>query len=175
MLWLTDSFEAIRDFMELGGPVLRWIAVVIFVMWVLIVERIMFFRTQMKTLARQIHDDWESRPERRSWNAQQIRELMISQFDQATNKGIAMIQTLVALCPLLGLLGTVTGMIKVFQVMAVSGSGHVRAMAAGVSQATVPTMAGMVGALSGVLLVTILSRRAHHEVGFLEDSLTMDH
>ena len=51
----------------------------------------------------------------------------------------------------------------------------VRAMAAGVSQATVPTMAGMVGALSGVLLVTILSRRAAHEVQFLEDSLTMDH
>ena len=45
MLWLTDSFEAIRDFMELGGPVLRWIAVTIFVMWVLIVERIMYFRT----------------------------------------------------------------------------------------------------------------------------------
>ena len=100
---------------------------------------------------------------------------MISQFSLATNKGIAMIQTLVALCPLLGLLGTVTGMIKVFQVMAVSGSGNVRAMAAGVSQATVPTMAGMVGALSGVLLVTILSRRAAREVGFLEDSLTMDH
>ena len=86
-----------------------------------------------------------------------------------------MIQTLVALCPLLGLLGTVTGMIKVFEVMAVSGSGNVRAMAAGVSQATVPTMAGMVGALSGVLLVTLLSRRAAREVEFLEDSLTMDH
>jgi biopolymer transport protein ExbB len=175
MLWLADSFEAIRDFMELGGPVLRWIALTIFLMWVLIVERIMFFRTSMKTMAREIHDEWESRPERRSWNAHQIRELMISRFSMTTNKGIALIQTLVALCPLLGLLGTVTGMISVFQVMAVSGSGNVRAMAAGVSQATVPTMAGMVGALSGVLLVTLLSRRAAHEVGFLEDSLTMDH
>ena len=59
--------------------------------------------------------------------------------------------------------------------LAVSGSGNVRAMAAGVSQATVPTMAGMVGALSGVLLVTLLTRRATREVEFLEDSLTMDH
>jgi biopolymer transport protein ExbB len=175
MLWLLDSFEAIRDFMELGGPVLRWIAVAIFLMWVLILERMLFFRSSMKSMSAEIHDAWEARAERRSWNAHMIREQLISQFSMATNQSIPMIQTLVALCPLLGLRGTVTGMIKVFEVMAVSGSGNVRAMAAGVSQATVPTMAGMVGALSGVLLVTLLSRRAAREVEFLEDSLTMDH
>jgi biopolymer transport protein ExbB len=175
MLWLFDSIEAIRDFMELGGPVLRWIAITIFFMWVLILERLLYFRSSMKAMSTEIHDSWEARPERRSWNAHMIREQMISRFAMATNQSIPMIQTLVALCPLLGLLGTVTGMIKVFEVMAVSGSGNVRAMAAGVSQATVPTMAGMVGALSGVLLVTLLSRRAAREVEFLEDSLTMDH
>ena len=175
MHWLYDSIEAIRDFMELGGPVLRWIALTIFLMWVLILERLLYFRSQMKSMSAEIHDEWEARPERRSWNAHMIREQLISRFSMATNSSIPMIQTLVALCPLLGLLGTVTGMIKVFEVMAVSGSGNVRAMAAGVSQATVPTMAGMVGALSGVLLVTLLSRRAAREVEFLEDSLTMDH
>jgi len=168
MLWLADSFEAIRDFMALGGPVLTWIAITIFLMWALIIERLIYFRSPMKKMSTEIHDNWEARAERRSWNAHAIRE-------SATNQFIAMITTLVALCPLLGLLGTVTGMIKVFGVMAVSGSGNVRAMAAGVSQATVPTMAGMVGALSGVLLVTLLSRRAAREVEFLEDSLTMDH
>jgi len=175
MHWLADSFEAIRDFMELGGPLLRWIAITIFFMWVLIAERILYFRSSMKSMSREIHDSWESRKERRSWHAHQIREMMISRFEMASTKGISVIQTLVALCPLLGLMGTVTGMIKVFSVMAVSGSGNVRAMAAGVSQATIPTMAGMVGALSGVLLVTLLSRRAAREVEFLEDSLTMDH
>ncbi len=175
MLWLSDAFEAIRDFMELGGPVLRWIAVVIFCLWTLIIERLLFFRTNLKTLALDIQTKWENRAERRSWNAHQIREGMISQFSMATTGTLPMIKTLVALCPLLGLMGTVTGMIKVFEAMAVSGSGNVRAMAAGVSQATVPTMAGMVGALSGVLLVTLLSRRAAREIEFLTDSLTMDH
>jgi biopolymer transport protein ExbB len=175
MLWLIDAFEAIRDFMELGGPLLRWIALTIFIMWILIIERLLYFRSTMRRLSTEIRQDWERRSERRSWNAHQIRERMVSEFSQSTNSGIPMIQTLVALCPLLGLLGTVTGMIKVFEVMASSGSGNVRAMAAGVSQATVPTMAGMVGALSGVLLITLLSRRASREVEFLEDSLTMDH
>jgi biopolymer transport protein ExbB len=175
MYWLIDSFEAIRDFMNLGGVVLKGIAVVIFLMWALIIERILYFRTSMKQMSKEIHNTWETRKERRSWNAHQIRELMISRFSEATNQGISVIQTFVALCPLLGLLGTVTGMISVFQVMAVSGSGNVRAMAAGVSQATIPTMAGMVGALSGVLLVTLLTRRAAREVEFLEDSLTIDH
>jgi biopolymer transport protein ExbB len=161
--------------MNLGGVVLKGIAVVIFLMWALIIERILYFRTSMKQMSKEIHNTWETRKERRSWNAHQIRELMISRFSEATNQGISVIQTFVALCPLLGLLGTVTGMISVFQVMAVSGSGNVRAMAAGVSQATIPTMAGMVGALSGVLLVTLLTRRAAREVEFLEDSLTIDH
>jgi biopolymer transport protein ExbB len=85
------------------------------------------------------------------------------------------LQTLVALCPLLGLLGTVTGMITVFQVMAAQGTGNARSMAAGVSMATVPTMAGMVGALSGVFLVTILTRTARRQIALLEDEMTMDH
>ena len=107
MIWLLDAFEAIRDFMELGGPVLRWIAITIFVMWTLIVERMIFFRTNMRSMATEIREQWEARSERKSWNAHQIREGMISRFSMSTTRGIAMIQTLVALCPLLGLLGTV--------------------------------------------------------------------
>jgi biopolymer transport protein ExbB len=84
----------------------------------------MFFRASMKIMSRDIHDRWEARSERKSWNAHQIREGMISQFSMATNRSIPMIQTLVALCPLLGLMGTVTGMIKVFGVMAADDGGY---------------------------------------------------
>ena len=168
-------FIAIRTFLEAGGNVLYLIAGATFVMWAIIFERIWFIQTEHKTDVGKALNYWESRPERTSWNALRIRERIISEVNSRLSVNLGFIKTLISLLPLLGLLGTVTGMINVFGVMAVSGSGNVRAMAAGVSQATVPTMAGMVGALSGVLLVTLLSRRAAREVEFLEDSLTMDH
>ena len=175
MQWLTEAFEAVRDFMELGGPVLTLIAWTIFGMWALIVERMVYFRTDLRTMGTDIRKKWEARTERRSWYAHQIRDGMISQFSISANRSVAVVQTLVALCPLLGLMGTVTGMIEVFDVMALSGSGNARSMASGVSRATIPTMAGMVGALSGVFLVTALTRRVETEVETLEDDLTMDH
>lgn len=175
MQGLFDAYEAIRDFLELGGPVLRLIGVVILLMWILILERLIYFRTGLKRVITDAFDSWEARSERTSWYAEQIRDAMISQVRMAANQGLPMIQTFVALCPLLGLLGTVTGMISVFEVMAVSGSGNARSMAAGVSRATIPTMAGMVGALSGVFLVTVLTRTAKRNVRFLEDEMTMDH
>jgi biopolymer transport protein ExbB len=175
MQWAIDIWEAVRDFMELGGPVLTVIGWTIFLMWAVIIERMIYYQTGLRDLNKRIRDEWEGRPERRSWAAHQIREALISEFSMSANTGVAVVQTLVALCPLLGLMGTVTGMITVFDVMAMSGSGNARSMAAGVSQATIPTMAGMVGALSGVFLVTLLTRRVEREVETLEDALTMDH
>jgi len=175
MQWFIDALESVRDFLEMGGPVLTLIGWTIFAMWILIVERLIYFQTGLKQLAREVLDSWNGRGERKSWYAHRIREGMISEFSMSANVAIPVIQTLVALCPLLGLMGTVTGMIEVFDVMALSGSGNARSMASGVSRATIPTMAGMVGALSGVFLVTLLTRRVEREVENLEDSLTMDH
>ena len=73
---------------------------------------------------------------------------------------------------MLGLLGTVTGMIEVFDVMAISGSGNTRAMASGVSKATIPTMAGMVAALSGMFLISQIERFAHNEAERVADHMT---
>lgn len=175
MQWLIDAFEAVRNFMELGGDVLTLIAITIFAMWILIVERFLYFRTGQKQLGQKIRDTWESRLERRSWEAFAIREAMVSRFSMSASQSVPLIQTLVALCPLLGLMGTVTGMIEVFDVMAISGTGNARSMAAGVSKATIPTMAGMVGALSGVFLITIITRSVQRQIEGLEDELTTDH
>ena len=74
----------------------------------------------------------------------------------------------------MGLLGTVTGMIEVFDVMAVAGGGNARGMAGGVSKATLPTMAGMVAALSGMMFSIQLRRYALDEGDRVEDSLEVE-
>ncbi len=175
MLAVTEAFDAIRAFMERGGDVLFLILAVTFIMWVLIIERIWFYSLEYKKHRNRVVGAWEARAERKSWYAHKIRIAMISEINHNLFQGVNLIKTLVALCPLVGLLGTVTGMIDVFDVMGTQGSSNARAMAAGVSKATIPTMAGMVAALSGVFLSTYIERRAKREAERLEDSLTMDH
>jgi biopolymer transport protein ExbB len=167
--------ETIRDFVELGGPVLRVIGYVTLFMWILIVERLVYFRTKHRALVRQAHNYWDERLDYSSWKAHQIRTWIISQVSANAERNLSMIKTCVALCPLLGLLGTVTGMIEVFEVMAISGSGNPRSMASGVSKATVPTMAGMVAALSGVAMSAYLENKARREREFIADELTIEH
>ena len=175
MILLYDALDAIRRFLEAGGPIMTWIAVLTFVMWTLMYERFLYFRRAMKRDIQDVIISWESRSERQSWNAKQVRRLLISRTREKLNQSLPMIKTLVALCPLLGLLGTITGMIEVFNIMAVTGGGDARAMAGGVSQATIPTMSGMVAALSGVFGLTYISRVVNRENELLEDHLTTDH
>ncbi len=170
---LLELFESLRDFTETGGIVLLFIGGLIFIMWLLILERVFYVHGGHKAFKKQVISTWMARTDRTSWNAEQIRQAMVSRVSLKLKYSLPVIQSLVALCPLLGLMGTVTGMIQVFDVMAVSGGGNARSMAAGVSQATIPTMAGMVGALSGVFASTWLTRTAKTERSHLEDALVM--
>jgi len=168
-------FEAILAFMDKGGDVLWLIAILVFVMWTLIFERLWYFSFTWRKEVAEVIRAWESRPERKSWNAKQVRQRLLSQSRQAINANLPVITTLVALCPLLGLLGTVTGMIEVFNVMAVTGGGDAKSMAGGVERSTIPTMSGMVAALSGLFANTYISRIAAREQEYLQDNLTSDH
>ena len=175
MLALMDALAAIKAFMAQGGDVLLLIAGLTFVMWTLIFERVWYFKGALKKDVQNALDTWEARPERKSWNAHQVRYALISRVSEKVNSNLDMIGTMVALAPLLGLLGTVTGMIEVFNILAVTGGGDAKSMASGVSKATIPTMAGMVAALSGVFGNTLVTRTAERENQLLEDHLTMDH
>jgi len=175
MYELIDVIETVREFMGKGGPVLTAIFFIIFLLWAMVFERMIYFRTGHRNQVNEVMATWEARPERTSWFAHQIRQAMISQVTMDLRNTLPLIKTLVAIAPLLGLLGTVWGMIEVFDVMAILGSSNVKAMAAGVSKATIPTMAGMVGALSGVFASSYLESRMNKEAELLEDHLTKDH
>lgn len=175
LFYQFPALEAIRDFFELGGNVLLLIGGLTLVMWGLIFERLLYLTSKYPRMRNSALAQWEARPERNSWHAHQIRELLISTVSQGLERNMALIKTCVALCPLMGLLGTVTGMIEVFEVMAISGSGNPRSMASGVSKATVPTMAGMVAALSGVAMSAYLQGRVGRERALLGEHMTMDH
>ena len=171
----ANGLALLSDFMSSGGPILWAIAALTLVMWSLIFERLYYYYKILDSETESELNNWEARNERQSWHAHQIRDAMISRMNIKINQYLPLLKTLVALCPLMGLLGTVTGMIEVFNIMAVTGGGDARAMAGGVSMATIPTMAGMVAALSGVFANTYLSRKANKESQLFEEHLTMDH
>jgi biopolymer transport protein ExbB len=173
--YYLPALETVRDFFELGGNVLVVIGLLTLFMWALIIERLVYIRGNHKKIVAAAMQLWENREEHNSWNAHQVRARLISVVSSHMEKNIALIQTCVALCPLLGLLGTVTGMVEVFEVMAISGSGNPRSMASGVSKATIPTMAGMVAALSGIAMSTYLQRKASRERELIADHLVIEH
>jgi biopolymer transport protein ExbB len=171
MIWFYEAIASIRDFMTLGGDVLWAIMFVLFLMWTFILERMWFVYKVFPARRSNIVSVWESRADTSSWYARQVRDGLVSEASVSLKQNIGFVKALIAICPLLGLLGTVTGMIAVFDVMTFSGGGNARAMAAGVSMATVPTMAGMVAALSGVYFGTWLEHKASTETEKLEDLL----
>lgn len=172
---LDELIEPVILFMERGGDVLFAIAFVIFMLWLFIIERSAYFVFSHKHFVSNAVNEWESRSERTSWSAHRVREDLIAGVKMQLESNMPMIKMLVGLCPLFGLLGTVTGMISVFDVMAFIGNGSPKAMAAGISKATIPTMAGMVGALTGVFGQSILERTIKREKAHIEDLMTFDH
>ncbi len=174
-LLILDLLQTLENFFSAGGPVLLLIAAVTFVLWALMLERLWFLRGDYKKHFHTLEQQWLARNERSSWNAIVTRQQWISESRVLIGHNLALIKTLIALCPLFGLLGTVTGMIDVFTVLAVSGGGDAKLMAAGVSKATIPTMAGMVAALSGVFANISITRTAKAEYQLIEEHLILDH
>jgi biopolymer transport protein ExbB len=169
-----DALYNLQEFLERGGPVLNFIMILTFVMWAFILERLAYFGFAHKGVANQAKREWGARTDHHSWYAHAIREQLISEVKLRASQNVELIKTLVAVAPLFGLLGTVTGMVSVFDVMAISGSSDARAMSGGVARATIPTMAGMVAALSGLLFSNQIERMAKQRVHELADELEVE-
>ncbi len=164
----------IREFFEAGGPVLWGILMVTIIMWTLIIERFWFFQYLLPQKRAQVIDQWGSINNKGDWFSMRMRDQMISEVSTETKRFLLTIETMMQILPLLGLLGTVVGMIKVFDVMTFFGTGNARLMASGVSQATIPTMAGLVAAISGLYIANLLKRKADDEIASISDQLLID-
>ncbi len=105
----------------------------------------------------------------RSAEALELRLLEAVVDEQAgLEKGLSMLKLLAALAPMLGLLGTVTGMIETFQVITQFGNSDPKVMAGGISMALVTTVLGLVAAMPLLLAHNVLSSQAEYIRTILE-------
>lgn len=153
----------VRSFLESGGDTMWVIFAATLCMWTVTIERWWYLRFEYPSVLGRDLERARALSADDPWLAARIRR-MVSIVRRAGETRLWVVRTMVALCPLLGLLGTVLGMLEVFDVMSVAGNGNPRAMAAGVSQATITTLAGMASALSGLFFSERLTRRVRRLV-----------
>lgn len=97
-----------------------------------------------------------------------LQEAILHQMPRV-ERGLAILAVMGAVAPLMGLLGTVTGMINTFRVITMFGTGDPKLMSGGISEALVATALGLLTAIPIMLLHTVLSRRAEHIIGDMEE------
>lgn len=158
---LIDSYLPwFGDLLELGGPILGLILLLAFSMWWLLFERAYYLLRDFPQELAGAKQQWSLRSDQRSWFAEKHRTQLLGGIASRLTRNFSLINTLIKVCPLLGLLGTVLGMLEVFDALAATGSNNPRSMASGVSKATVSTLAGMVVAIVGLLAASLGERRA---------------
>ncbi|MCG8324024.1 MAG: MotA/TolQ/ExbB proton channel family protein [Thiotrichales bacterium] len=169
---MSDWIVSLREFFESGGPVLFCIFLLSILLWVLIVERYWYFNVGFQKKHNAIIKTWQQRRDQSSWFAMKLREGLLSEIAIASQHNLIPIQTIIGVLPLLGLLGTVTGMISIFEVINIFGTGNARGMADGISRALLPTTAGLVTSIAGLYFSTDLKQRARSRTDQARDHLT---
>lgn len=170
------------EFAKTGGWVMVPVGVTSLLMWTLIGERLLTFRRLGRRdmgvqdavhavqgapvnhfghglRATLVRNFVRRRTGDRDLDRRILRECALK-MQPAIERNLAVIAVLGSIAPLLGLLGTVSGMITTFTVIAELGTGNARPLAGGISEALVATEAGLLVAIPGLLVSVALSRRA---------------
>lgn len=167
----TELYIDLRTFFEAGGIVLWPILALTIVLWTMLLERFWYIFLIYPQRHDALIEAWKKRSDTSSWYARQIREKMVCEARIERQRAMPLIKALVNIIPLLGLLGTVTGMQQVFQALAALGSTNARAMADGVSASIIPTMAAMTVAVFSLYFVYLLEKKLREEGEELEDEM----
>ncbi|HUP90621.1 MAG TPA: MotA/TolQ/ExbB proton channel family protein [Solimonas sp.] len=168
---LVAPFGSVQELFDMGGPVLWWISAAAVLMWVLIVERWWYFLRGFPRMRKRLAAAWQARTDRRSWYARRIRMLLVSQAQIEMNAGVQLMSVVIPMCPLLGLVGTVSGMMEVFDAMSLRGRVDPQTLAGGIGHAMIATLAGLAVSLSGMGFVHYFRERVRHETEALNELL----
>jgi len=168
---MYEIIDYIEIFIDKGGAVLYAIAFVTFMIWVMLVERFIFLLFFTKELQNGLVEDFKTYISIDSWQLLKIKEYSIFKYRQSLRGSLPLVKTLIVIAPFLGLLGTVSGMIEIFDVMAATGSSDAKSMASGVSRATIPTLAGMVVSISGIFFINLYENRSDKKITILKQRL----
>ena len=166
-LWLAP----VERLLDAGGAVLVVLALVAVVVFAMAIERWWYYRFSWRRSRHELVRRWAARSDHRSWSARTLRQVWSAALVAKLRQPLPWIKLLVALCPLLGLLGTVTGMITVFDSLSMSDTHQARAMADGVARATLPTLTGLAIAVVGMLFISRLEHVIRREDQRLHDRL----
>ena len=187
MFWgVRDYFYMVSDYLAGGGVVMIPLMILSMAMWALIINRALFFRRlyhkNMKRSTALDHVLNNRTPDltryrgiisvlvteflkRKSGDRQLDRFILdetVVWLVSSIDRYLAIIGVLAGIAPLMGLLGTVTGMIATFDSIAVFGTGNTRAMAGGISEALITTQTGLLVAIPGIYMKNFLVRRSEN-------------
>lgn len=166
---LVQNYYAVIDFLDQGGIVLHTIFYIAIILWILICERFLYLYFFSKELSKKLTIKWEEY--KNHMDAPKIRTLFKYQYSGKLFENYSIIKVLVAIAPLLGLFGTVYGMMELFDVVAQKGTGDAKAMASGISMATLPTMTGMAVAITGLFFLHKIKELADKKTIQFNDNL----
>jgi len=133
-----------------GGPVLYLLFLLSGLIFYLLVDKYIFIFFKSKNFLISSVNDFSDKFSPSETDYRFIQNTLISSIKREANKNIKILDGFIGMCPMIGLLGTVYGMIEVFEVLSFLGTGNPRAMSSGVAMATIPTMSGMVITVFGL-------------------------
>ncbi|MCW8928665.1 MAG: MotA/TolQ/ExbB proton channel family protein [Gammaproteobacteria bacterium] len=168
---IFDSIWHFLDFMYSGGYVLWGIFFLNVVLWCLVLERHWFFHHVFPSIAEHTLEEWFKRQEHDSWYAQSIKTMLLASLKAKLSKHLSSIHVYVELLPILGLLGTIIGMIETFEVLNLYGTGNARALAASISKALITTLAGLLSAIPGLFIVSLLQQKTDKKIEQLSEQM----
>ena len=153
-------FDYLSELFAQGGAVMPWILFLSLIMWALILERYWFLSVEYPRLFTMVQHEWSRRSEYRSRTARRLRALKIAMLAMQARRNLSFIRVLIQVLPFLGLLGTVSGLIHTFEVITTFGGTNRSGIAAGISEALIATLTGLLCAISGLYFSVNLDSRS---------------